>query len=109
MTIKTSSDVSQFYFQVSITEFQRFVQDLFCGHIVYVDHVESADPKVYLEYIRQKACQYLEYDLWGALYVEGVTHPTQIRLYSVCEEINGIEKTLQYTLSVHIPLVSIFK
>ena len=75
-------------------EFQRLVLDTFGAHIVYFDHVDLADPKIYLEHIRQSARQHLERDLWEALYVEGVTHPTQIRLSAyhyarTCAAIHG--------------------
>ena len=56
--------------------FQRLVPDTFGDHVVYVNHVDPADPKVYLERIRQSARQRLEQDLWEMLYVERVTHPT---------------------------------
>ena len=46
---------------------------------MFFDLVDPADPEVYLERIRQSACQHLEQDLWEALYIEGMTHPTQIR------------------------------
>ena len=59
--------------------FQRLVLDIFGGH-VYFDYVDSTNPDVYLERIRQSAFQHLERDLWEALYVEGATHPKQIRL-----------------------------
>ena len=47
-----------------------------------------------MERIRQSARQHLEQDLWEALYVEGVTHPTQIRLLAyhyaqTCTAIHG--------------------
>ena len=61
-------------------DWQRFVPNVFGGYIVYIDHVESANPEVYFEHIRLRARQFLNQDLWGALYIEGVTHPTQIRL-----------------------------
>ena len=52
------------------------VPDIFGGHPVYYDHIDLADPEIYFERIRQSARQHLECDLWEALYVEGVTHPT---------------------------------
>ena len=60
-------------------EFQRTVADTFGGHIVYYDRVESVDPEIYLECIRQSARLRLEKDIWESLYIEGNTHPTQIR------------------------------
>ena len=36
-------------------EFQRLVPDRFGRHIEYFDHVDPADPKIYLELIRQSA------------------------------------------------------
>ena len=47
---------------------------------MFFDHVDPADPEAYLERIRQSARQRLEQDLWEMLYVERVTHPTQLRL-----------------------------
>ena len=60
-------------------KFQRTVPDTFGGHIVYYDSVEPVDPEIYLDCIRQSARQHLEKDIWESLYVEGATHPTQIR------------------------------
>ena len=60
--------------------FQRFVPDTFGSHVVFFDHVDLADPEAYLERIRQSVRQRLEHDLWEMLYVERVTHPTQLRL-----------------------------
>ena len=78
MTIKISPDLRQFYFLDSMVQaFQRLVPDTFSGHIVYFDYIDPADLEIYLERIRQSARQHLERDLWEALYVEGVTHPTQ--------------------------------
>ena len=56
-------------------EFQRFVHDT-----VYVDHVDLADLETYLEHIRKRPHHYLEQELWGALYIDGVTNPTYIHL-----------------------------
>ena len=47
-------------------------------HVVYFNYFDPADLEIYLAQIRQSARQHLEQDLWEALYVEGVTHPTQI-------------------------------
>ena len=59
--------------------FERFVDDTFGGHVVFSDRVEPADLEVYLENIRHSAQQQLEQDIWASLYVDGHTHPIQIR------------------------------
>ena len=46
------------------------VPDTFRGHVVYFDRVETVDPEIYLECIRQSARQNLEKDLWESLYVK---------------------------------------
>ena len=60
--------------------FSRFVPDTFGGHIDFADHAELADPVLYEQLIRERASQYLEEDLFRALYLEGLTHPTQMRI-----------------------------
>ena len=55
------------------------VPDTFGGYIIYFDRVQPIDLEIYLECIRQSAPQQVEKDLWESLYVEGATHPTQIR------------------------------
>ena len=59
--------------------FARFVLDTFRGHIDFADHAEPADPVRYDQLIRERASQYLEEDLFKALYLEGLIHPTQMR------------------------------
>ena len=58
----------------------RFVPDTFGGHIDYADHDDPADSGRNAQLIHERASQFLEEDLSHALYREGLTHPTQIRI-----------------------------